>query len=181
MKQTIRIIGGQYRGKKLSFPDIEGLRPTPDRVKETVFNWLMHRIRGARCLDAFAGSGSLGFEAYSRGAARVVLIEASPKAYANLKQIADGFDSQKLCVIHSDISDYFKKHNEFFDLIFLDPPFSKNYLPECVEFLTHSNLLVPAGLLYIESATKPLLDPKYWSEKKSAQAGQVIYGLYEKS
>ena len=75
MKQTIRIIGGQFRGKKLHFPAIEGLRPTPDRVRETLFNWLMHDIQDARCLDAFAGSGALGFEAYSRGAAHVMLLE----------------------------------------------------------------------------------------------------------
>jgi len=69
VNQVIRIIGGLYRGKKLHFPNVEGLRPTPDRVKETLFNWLMHEIKGARCLDAFAGSGALGFEAFSRGAA----------------------------------------------------------------------------------------------------------------
>lgn len=86
MKQTVRIIGGKYRGKKLYFPESEGLRPTPDRVKETLFNWLMHDIQGARCLDAFAGSGALGFEAYSRGASRVVLVESSPNACANLKK-----------------------------------------------------------------------------------------------
>ena len=78
MKQQLRIIGGQFRGKKISFPAIEGLRPTPDRIRETLFNWLMHIILGARCLDAFAGSGALGFEAYSRGASEVVFLEKSP-------------------------------------------------------------------------------------------------------
>lgn len=87
MKQVVRIIGGLYRGKKLHFPDVEGLRPTPDRVRETLFNWLMHDIREARCLDAFAGSGALGLEAFSRGAARVVFLEQSPKAYAHLQKI----------------------------------------------------------------------------------------------
>ncbi|WED42435.1 16S rRNA (guanine(966)-N(2))-methyltransferase RsmD [Legionella cardiaca] len=182
MKQTVRIIGGRYRGKKLSFPDIEGLRPTPDRVKETLFNWLMHDIRGAHCLDAFAGSGALGFEAYSRGAERVVLVESSLKVFLNLKQIASSFNSPAaLTVIHSDAQEYLLKSSECFDIIFLDPPFAKNYLPECLHLLSHSNLLVPGGLVYLESPDKLPLDPAFWNEKKSKQAGQVTYGLYEKN
>lgn len=180
MKQTIRIIGGQYRGKKLPFPDIEGLRPTPDRVKETLFNWLMHDIRGARCLDAFAGSGGLAFEAYSRGAGRVVLVEASLAAYSNLKQIADSFHSDKISVIHAQAAHYFQNSTECFDLIFLDPPFSKNYLPQCLEFLAHSSLLAPGGLVYLESAAKIHPSTDYWQERKGKQAGQVHYHLYEK-
>ena len=93
MKQEIRIIGGQYRGKKLQFPNVEGLRPTPDRVRETLFNWLMHDIRDARCLDAFAGSGALGLEAFSRGASQVVFIEQAPLAQANLQKIIQAFNS----------------------------------------------------------------------------------------
>lgn len=181
MKQTVRIIGGQYRGKKLSFPDTEGLRPTPDRVKETLFNWLMHDIRGARCLDAFAGSGALGFEAYSRGAKRVVLVESSLQVYNNLKQIASSFNSTNISVIHAEAEEYFQHSAECFDIIFLDPPFAKNYLPRCMDLLAHSNLLVTNGLVYLESPDKLDVDPAYWQEKKSKRAGQVIYGLYEKS
>ncbi len=180
MKQTVRIIGGQYRGKKLHFPDIEGLRPTPDRVKETLFNWLMHDIKDARCLDAFAGSGALGFEAYSRGAQRVVLVESSPKAYSNLKQIASSFNTTRLVVINALVEDYLQKTDENFDIIFLDPPFTTHYLPECIDFLAKTNLLVPGGLIYVESSQKLPLDPTVWQEKKIKQAGKVSYGLYGK-
>lgn len=180
MKQTVRIIGGQYRGKKLHFPDIEGLRPTPDRVKETLFNWLMHDIRDARCLDAFAGSGALGFEAYSRGAKQVVLVETSPKIYSNLKQIASSFRSHGLTVVNANSEDYFQKTSEVFDIIFLDPPFASNYLSHCLDFLAHSNLLRQGGLVYLESAEMPHPDPTVWQERKSKKAGNVYYGLYEK-
>ncbi|MDI9818682.1 MULTISPECIES: 16S rRNA (guanine(966)-N(2))-methyltransferase RsmD [unclassified Legionella] len=181
MKQTVRIIGGRYRGKKISFPDIEGLRPTPDRVKETLFNWLMHEIRGANCLDAFAGSGALGFEAHSRGASHVVLIESSAKVYAHLKQTAALFNSPTINVIHGQAEDYFRNSKETFDIIFLDPPFAKNILPECLNLLAHSNLLVQGGLVYTESPDRLSLNPDCWKEKKFKQAGQVSYGLYEKS
>ncbi len=180
MKQTVRIIGGLYRGKKLHFPEIEGLRPTPDRVKETLFNWLMNDIRGARCLDAFAGSGALGFEAHSRGASRVVFIESSLKAFANLKQIAASFNASSLEVINAKAEDYFAKSSECFDLIFLDPPFSKNYLPQCLHLLAQSKLLAKGGLVYLESGEKLNLDPEQWLERKSKKAGQVIYALFEK-
>lgn len=180
MKQTVRIIGGQYRGKKLSFPVSEGLRPTPDRVKETLFNWLMNDIREAHCLDAFAGSGSLGFEAFSRGAKRVVLLEAAAGVYNNLKQIANDFKSEKLQVIHSKAQDYLKKTQEQFNLVFLDPPFAADYLPECMNQLANSNLLVPGGLVYLETAQVIELDPAIWEKRKSKKAGQVIYELYEK-
>lgn len=165
MKQTVRIIGGRYRGKKISFPDIEGLRPTSDRVKETLFNWLMHDIRGARCLDAFAGSGALGLEAYSRGADRVVLVESSPKVYSNLKQIVATFDSSTLTVVQCDAQEYILESPECFDIIFLDPPFAKNYLPRCLDILSRSNLLASGGLVYIESPDKLQLDPVFWNEK----------------
>ncbi|KTD22009.1 methyltransferase [Legionella lansingensis] len=182
MKQTVRIIGGQYRGKKLSFPNIEGLRPTPDRVRETLFNWLMHDIGGAHCLDAFAGSGALGFEAYSRGARSVVLVEASSKVYVNLKKIAHSFNSPNLLIIHGNAEDYMQKSSESFDIVFLDPPFAKSYLlPKCLDILSHSNLLVSGGLVYLESPDKLSVDPERWEEKKSKQAGQVIYGLYKKN
>jgi 16S rRNA (guanine966-N2)-methyltransferase len=180
VKQTVRIIGGQYRGKKLQFPDIEGLRPTPDRVKETLFNWLMHDIRGARCLDAFAGSGALGFEAFSRGAQQVVLVEASQQAYNNLRQIASGFNSNNLIVVQDKAENYLQNATERFDIIFLDPPFAQNYLPQCLDILAQSEILVAGGLLYIESAEKQELASTHWHERKSKQAGQVNFSLYEK-
>lgn len=180
MKQTIRIIGGQYRGKKLQFPDIDGLRPTPDRIRETLFNWLMHSIRDARCLDAFAGSGALGFEAFSRGAGKIVLVEQSTPAFTNLKAIASLFKSPNLTVIKGDALLYLQQAREQFDIIFLDPPFSQNYLDDCIALLTNSQLLVEEGLLYIESPIEITLDPLVWESIKLKKAGQVFYALHKK-
>lgn len=180
MKQVIRIIGGTYRGKKLHFPEVEGLRPTPDRIRETVFNWLMHDIRDARCLDAFAGSGALGFEAFSRGASSVVFIEQAPPAQAQLQKTIVEFNSPKLKLVKTDARLYFKQTGEEFDLIFLDPPYALNYLPECLADLAASSVLMTGGLVYIESA-KPLeIDHNKWQILKLKQAGQVCYGLIKK-
>ena len=109
MNQCIRIIGGQYRGKKLTFPAIDGLRPTPDRVRETLFNWLMHTIHDAHCLDAFAGSGALGFEAFSRGAGSVVFVEKAPVAFAYLQKTATTFNSPKLTVLNKNACTYMQE------------------------------------------------------------------------
>lgn len=178
--QTIRIIGGQYRGKKLQFPAIAGLRPTPDRVKETLFNWLMQTIHGARCLDAFAGSGALGFEAFSRGAACVVLIEQHPCTFANLNKIAQSFASPKLSVIKANAITYLNETKESFDLIFLDPPFAEPEWLECIHTLALSPRLKTGGLIYVESPTVLSLDEQHWEPLKLKQAGQVVYGLYKK-
>ena len=180
MKQTIRIIGGLYRGKKLNFPSIEGLRPTPDRVRETVFNWLMHDIRDAQCLDAFAGSGALGFEAYSRGAAFVTFLETDPTAYANLLKESATFDSEKLKVQKIDARVFLKQSKAQFNIIFLDPPFAKDYIPECLEILSQSSVLQNGGLLYLESPAEITTDPRVWKQIKLKSAGQVVYGIYQK-
>lgn len=180
MKQCIRIIGGQFRGKKLQFPAIEGLRPTPDRVRETLFNWLMHDIRDAHCLDAFAGSGGLGFEAFSRGAAKVILLEQAPAAYGNLLKLVSAFNSAKLKVLNVDALAYLQQSPEVFDIIFLDPPFAKNYLPQCLASVAQSNILKIGGLVYLESPHKIVTDEEIWEPVKIKQAGQVIYGLYKK-
>lgn len=180
MKQEIRIIGGQYRGKKLHFPNVEGLRPTPDRVRETLFNWLMHDIRDARCLDAFAGSGALGLEAFSRGASQVVLVEKSPQAHANLQKIIHAFNSPILKLLNMDAQNYLQTSKDQFDLIFLDPPFAHNYLPQCITDLAQNDILVQGGLVYLESPTSIDMDEKQWQQIKLKQAGQVLYGLFKK-
>jgi 16S rRNA (guanine966-N2)-methyltransferase len=158
MKQTIRIIGGKFRGKKLHFPAIEGLRPTPDRVRETLFNWLMHDIHDARCLDAFAGSGALGFEAFSRGAANVTLLEKDPSVYAHLLKVTESFNTAQLSVQKTDACEFLQHTKERFNIVFLDPPFAKNYVPLCLEGLAHSNALVQGGFLYIESPKEIAVD-----------------------
>ncbi len=180
MKETIRIIGGQYRGKKLTFPPIDGLRPTPDRVRETLFNWLMNVIHDARCLDAFAGSGALGFEAFSRGAGNVVLVEQAPPAYTHLKKIALSFNSPNLTVLNKDALNYIQTTREQFDIVFLDPPFAENLWLDVIHALEHSTVLAENGLIYVESPQALTLDPVFWEQVKLKKAGQVVYGLYRK-
>ncbi len=180
MKQIIRIIGGLYRGKKLHFPEVEGLRPTPDRVRETLFNWLMNDIKDARCLDAFAGSGALGFEAFSRGASKVTFIEQSPQAYANLQKIITQFNSPNLNLIKADTRLYLQQSTEQFDIIFLDPPFAQNYIPQCLNTLVQKKLVPSGGLVYLESPVAIEIETTQWQQIKLKQAGQVIYGLFEK-
>lgn len=176
----MRIIGGLYRGKKLQFPEVEGLRPTPDRVRETLFNWLMNDIHNARCLDAFAGSGALGFEAFSRGASEVVFIEQSASAYANLKKIIAQFASPKLKLIKADTRLYLQQQSTPFDIIFLDPPFAENYISQCLNDIVANQLIRQGGLVYCEAAAAINWDEKEWRQLKLKQAGQVIYGLFEK-
>lgn len=180
MKQTIRIIGGLYRGKKLHFPAIEGLRPTPDRVRETLFNWLMNDIKEARCLDAFAGSGALGLEAFSRGAAEVTFVEYAREAHANLQKIITAFNDPRLKLIKADTRIYLQQNTKPFDIIFLDPPFAHNYLPQCLDEIIKNKLLAKGGIVYIESPMELTLDELSWRQIKSKQAGQVLYSLYEK-
>ncbi len=180
MKQTICIIGGQFRGKKLHFPAIDGLRPTPSRVRETLFNWLMHDIRDAHCLDAFSGSGALGIEAYSRGAANVLLLEQNPIAYANLLKQVSLFKSSKLNVRNVDATKFLQQTNEQFDIVFLDPPFASDHLALCIALLAKANLLKAGGLLYLESAHVIDMDESIWQQLKSNRAGQIVYSLYMK-
>lgn len=180
MKQSIRIIGGKYRSKKLYFPNLEGLRPTPDRVRETLFNWLIHDIYQAHCIDAFAGSGALGFEAFSRGAAKVTLIESSLAAFSNLQKTALSFNNSNIKVLNTDACAFLKTIQDPVDIIFLDPPFGSSYLIECLQIIVQGHSLQRGGLVYVESAEKILLDQILWSERKSNKAGQVYYALYEK-
>ena len=122
MKQAIRIIGGKYRGKKITFPATSDLRPTPNRVRETLFNWLMHDLRDANCLDTFAGSGVLGFEAYSRSAKSVTFVEKDSNVIKYLSRYAKDLDphEQDLQIIYMDSLTYLKQTHSSFDLIFLD-------------------------------------------------------------
>ncbi len=180
-KSTLRIIGGQFRGKKLQFPAIEGLRPTPDRIRETLFNWLMNDIHDAHCLDAFAGSGALGFEAFSRGAGQVTLLEQDATAYGNLLKLATSFHSPKLGVKKIDALEFLRSTSVQFNIIFLDPPFAKNYLPQCLEIIAAADLLMDNGLVYLESPEEVVTNPSLWEPIKLKRAGRVVYGLYKKT
>ena len=143
----------------------------------------MHDIRDARCLDAFAGSGALGFEAYSRGAAHVTLLEKEPSAYANLSKQALSFNSSQLVVKKMDACDFLQQAQtkEQFTIVFLDPPFAKNYWPLCLQALASSNILLPGGLLYLESPVEMTVDRTSWQQLKLKTAGQIVYGLYKKT
>lgn len=174
---TVRIIGGQWRGKKLSFPDVAGLRPTPDRIRETVFNWLQFHLHGARVLDLFAGSGAFGLEALSRGASYAVLVEKERNAViqlnTHLRQLRIDNNAR---VEHSDALRYLQHRPEQpFDVVFLDPPYGQNLLPPCMDQLENHQFLADNAYIYIEAEKKlktlPL--PENWRLHRSKHSGQV--------
>lgn len=172
-RNKVRIIGGAYRRRVITFPESAGLRPTPDRVRETVFNWLGQTLHGKVCLDLFAGSGAMGFEAASRGASRVVMVEKSrPVAEAlNASRRLLGADaSEVLCV---DALHYLQGCRERFDVVFVDPPYDSDLLATVLPKL--AGLLSPGGVVYAESRIWPALSG--WSELRRGKAGAVRYGL----
>ena len=181
MNQAIRIIGGTYRGKKIPFPAIEGLRPTPDRVRETLFNWLMHDVREATCLDAFAGSGALGFEAFSRGAHAVTFVEQSPIAAAHLKKQIQAFQSPRLTLMQTDAAVFLSQMHAAFDIIFFDPPFANLTLFDAPLMQSAAQALRPEGLLYLESPHEISLPTDTWQCLKLKKTGRVVYALYKKN
>ncbi len=176
----LRIIGGQWRSRQLPILDQPGLRPTPDRVRETLFNWLQHEIAGARCLDLFAGSGALGLEAASRGALEVVLVEQSPAACHQLQQniVTLGGEST-LRLVQADALDWLTGCAQSFDVVFLDPPYAADLLPEVCTRLEGSACLADEAWIYLEQpADQPLPElPVHWSLQRSKKAGQVGYHL----
>lgn len=152
MTGKIRIIGGRWRGRRLAVPpDYEGLRPTGDRARETLFNWLQPRIIGAGCLDLFAGTGALGLEAASRGASRVVMIERDGDLVARLRQaVGDWPDSEVLDIVQADALDWLSRAGERFDVVFLDPPFGQGLRQAALDGLIAADRLNPGALVYIE-------------------------------
>lgn len=177
----LRIVGGSWRGRKLSFPDVEGLRPTGDRIRETLFNWLQTEIQGARCLDLFAGSGALGLEALSRGASESVLIERDTKAAAQLRQNLDVLKSEKGKVIHGDVLTFLQQKNtqEPFHIIFIDPPFQLNLWQSVIDALEQGNWLADDATIYIESNQNAHYQPPInWQLHRDKHAGQVCYRLF---
>lgn len=182
MKNSVRIIAGRWRGRKLRFPDAPGLRPTPDRVRETLFNWLRDDLDGARCLDLFAGSGALGFEAASRGAARVVLVEADARAARALSEQRQWFGAEQMEILVTDAAAYLAREPaECFDVVFLDPPFGRNFLPAAARRLDIGGWLAPLARIYVEAerAGPPADLPAAWRPLRSGTAGEVAYFLYQ--
>lgn len=182
MKGQVRIIGGEWRGRKLTVPEVANLRPTPDRVRETVFNWLRDSIVGAYCLDAFAGSGALGFEALSRGASHAVMIDQSAKVVATLKEQAVIFKTTQAEIYQASFPDQVKKPEKPWDIVFLDPPYQANTLIPCCFYLENNHLLANEAYIYLE-APEALLEnnlPVNWQIIKSKKAGQVAYHLVKR-
>jgi 16S rRNA (guanine966-N2)-methyltransferase len=179
-RNSVRIIGGSWRGRRVSFPDIPGLRPTPDRVRETLFNWLQHSLSQTRCLDLFAGSGALGIEALSRGAAEAVFVEQSQAAARNLsgqlKLLGAGLKGR---VMEMGAARFLRTPMQPFDVVFLDPPFGQDALTQYVPLLEEGKWVNAGGLVYLENeraAGVPKL-PEHWELLKSKSAGEVGYHL----
>ena len=179
-RNSVRIIGGAWRGRRVHFPDMPALRPTPDRVRETLFNWLQHSLAGTRCLDLFAGSGALGLEALSRGAAEVVFVEQFPAAARTLQeQLVRLGGEGKGRVMEMGAARFLRTPAKPFDIVFLDPPFGKNALAEYVPMLDSGHWLTPSGLVYLENERNAGLPPlpAHWELLKSKSAGEVGYHL----
>jgi len=176
----VRIIAGIWRGRRVKFPDIPGLRPTPDRVRETLFNWLQHSIVDSRCLDLFAGSGALGLEALSRGAIEVDFVEQDPAAARSLQeQLVSLGAASKGRILQMGAARYLRTPAKAFDIAFLDPPFGTDALAEYIPMLDAGNWIKPGGLIYLENeraAGVPPLPPR-WELLKSKSAGEVGYHL----
>lgn len=176
----IRIIGGKWRGRKLPVRDSEGLRPTTDRIKETLFNWLMPVIRDARCLDCFAGSGSLGFEALSRFAQNVTFIELDKQNAQLLTENKARLQADDATVITNSSLTVLSQQGTPFDVVFIDPPFRKGLLNETIQLLEKHQWLADESWIYVESeAESPLTNlPANWQLHREKIAGQVAYRLF---
>jgi 16S rRNA (guanine966-N2)-methyltransferase len=178
---AVRIIAGHLRGSRLRVPDIDGLRPTPDRIRETLFNWLAPWIAGMRCLDLYAGTGALGIEALSRGAGECVFVERDHTLWRHLQdnltrlRIANGH------AIHMDAAGFLATAPQTFDLVFLDPPFSADLWSASAQALEDRGWLRDAAMIYVESPrdTAPEL-PARWTAHREGHAGAVRYALYRR-
>lgn len=174
----MRIIGGRWRRRLLRFPDVPGLRPTADRVRETLFNWLAPEIEGTRCLDLYAGSGALGFEALSRGAAQATLVESDRRAFAALEQSAKALNVDGARLVPGDALEFLRGDAGRYDVIFVDPPFAegKNAVP--LDLL--GERLAGGGLVYLESAA-PWEPVPGWRLRREGRAGRVHFHLLERA
>lgn len=174
----IRIIAGVWKGRRLPVADQPGLRPTPERLRETLFNWLMPMIAGARCLDLFAGSGALGFEAASRGAAEVVLVEKHPRLAQVLREQAQKLEAAQIEVMHTDALDFLQAAPRRFDLVFLDPPFGQQWLNPCCAALSQRGWLKPGARVYLEMEQNLVTQgglalPPGWNILRRSSAGEA--------
>ena len=181
-----RIIGGKWRGRRIKFDAADGLRPTTDRIRETVFNWLQPYIYHCRCLDVFAGSGVLGFEALSRGAQYAAFIEQNKKTVERLKDNIRTLAIENASVYHHNALSWLqtaeavKREGDKFDLVFLDPPFNSDLLVKSSKLLSTSGCLAEDAIIYVEHNIDADIElPENWMVLKEKQAGQVAYRLFE--
>jgi 16S rRNA (guanine966-N2)-methyltransferase len=180
-RSQLRIIGGRWRGRRIEFHAAPGLRPTPDRVRETLFNWLQPQLPGSRCLDLFCGSGALGIEALSRGAARVTLIDVSPAALAGVRRSLETLRAEGAELVAADGLVWIGgAHERRYDIVFVDPPFGAGIAQRCLMLLAASGLLAAGARVYVEcGAGEPAPElPAGWTLYREKSAGQVAYRLY---
>ena len=177
----LRIIGGRWRGSRIVFPPLAAIRPSPDRVRETLFNWLQQPIVGARCLDLFAGSGALGLEALSRGAAHVTFVDREPQIGRHLSQTLERLGSRDATVVVEDALRFLSRPAQLFDIVFLDPPFDSGVLDQAGSRL--QGWLTPGAYIYVECPADRSLAtlPVQWRVQRTKRAGQVGYHLLRAS
>ena len=182
LSNTVRIIGGEYRGRKLAFPDVPGLRPSTDRIRETVFNWLQQTLPGAQCLDLFCGSGALGFESLSRGAKTVHFVDREKSVCVQVDKNLQLLGVANANVFCGTAEQFLGTSKICFDIVFLDPPFQRDLLQACCEQLETSGVLASNALIYLEAEFQldGLVLPENWILKRSKKAGVVHYGLVER-
>ena len=176
----LRIVAGKWRSRLLPVADVDGLRPTPARVRETVFNWLAPVLPGAHCLDLFAGSGAMGFEALSRGAATVDLVESDPRAVAVLEEARNTLGATDACIHRADAYRYLASPAQRpLDVVFLDPPYADDSISELCRLLAEGAWLRSGGLIYFEQdrGQTPAVLPDGWRLEKEKGAGQVRFCL----
>ena len=181
-QQKLRIIGGQWRSRRLEFPVVPGLRPTGDRVRETVFNWLAPDIPGARCLDLFAGSGALSFEALSRGAASCTAIEQHPTAVKQLQDNKQLLQADNLNIVSADCQHYLQQNSPHcgYHIVFIDPPFEQSLQSAVCEAINNSTWLASGATIYCElpAGGNRFTAPANWTQRREKVAGEVKYCLY---
>lgn len=174
----LRIIGGLWRSRVLRFPDAMGLRPTPDRVRETLFNWLGQRLAGLACVDLFAGSGALGFEAKSRGAARVVLVERDRRVCEQLRESARQLGAgEGLEVVQAEALSWLALRGERYDVAFVDPPYASDLAAPALAALEAR--LNPGARVYVEARRTPQAPSARWTRLREGAAGEAKFALYE--
>ena len=181
---SVRIIGGEWRSRRLSFPDADGLRPTADRVRETLFNWLQLSVPAARVLDLFAGSGALAFEAASRGASRVLMVERNGAVAASLRANRDKLGAETMQIVQADAQAWLDQKAAAagpFDIVFMDPPFAESMHESMLQALAKAACLAPGALIYLETpaALEATMIPENWRVAKRKRAGAVFSTLLQ--